>query len=105
MQDPRPTLTPPPGRALPGRKLTYEEFLAWCDEDTWAEWVNGEVVMVSPASRRHQRLSGFLYKLMDTFAELRGLGEIIPAPFQMKTGPDLPGREADLLFVAREHLA
>jgi len=21
------------------QKLTYEEFLQWCDEDTWAEWM------------------------------------------------------------------
>jgi hypothetical protein len=21
----------------PTQKMTYEEFLAWCDEDTWAE--------------------------------------------------------------------
>jgi hypothetical protein len=29
---------------VPPKKLTYEEFLGWCDEDTWAEWVNGEVI-------------------------------------------------------------
>ena len=32
------------------KKMTYEEFLAWADEDTLAEWVDGEVVMTSPAS-------------------------------------------------------
>ena len=32
------------------KKLTFEEFLDWCDEDTRAEWVDGEVVMVAPAS-------------------------------------------------------
>jgi hypothetical protein len=25
--------------------MTYEEFLAWADEDTRAEWVDGEVVV------------------------------------------------------------
>ncbi|RMF86648.1 MAG: Uma2 family endonuclease, partial [Nitrospinota bacterium] len=34
---------------VPG-KLSYEEFLAWCDEDTWAEWVDGEVILLTPAS-------------------------------------------------------
>ena len=28
-------------------------------------------------------------------------GTVLTAPFQMKTGADLPGREPDLLFVAR----
>jgi hypothetical protein len=30
--------TPPPG------PVTFEEYLAWCDEDTHAEWVDGEIV-------------------------------------------------------------
>jgi len=31
------------------RKMTYDEFLAWANEDTLAEWVDGEVVMYRPA--------------------------------------------------------
>jgi hypothetical protein len=34
-------------------RMSYEEFLALCDEDTLAEWVDGEVAMYSPTSRRH----------------------------------------------------
>ena len=49
-----------PERATPPGKMTYEEFLAWADEDTWAEWVNGEVIILSPASKRHQDLVTFL---------------------------------------------
>jgi hypothetical protein len=45
-------------RAPPGR-MTYEEFLAWCDEDTWAAWVDGEVTISSPASERHKALAWF----------------------------------------------
>jgi Putative restriction endonuclease len=33
---------PTAARAAPPGKMTYEEFLAWADEDTWAEWVNGD---------------------------------------------------------------
>ena len=36
--------------------------------------------------------------------EQHELGQVIAAPFQMKTGPELPGREPDLLFIARENL-
>lgn len=88
---------------VPKGKLTYEEFLAWLDEDTWAEWVEGEVVMVSPASDRHQDLASFLTTVLRLFTEVHHLGVIRPAPFQMKTGPDLPGREPDLLFIARAY--
>ena len=83
--------------------MTYEEFLAWADEDTWAEWVDGEVIEMSPATDPHQDVSIFLATVLNTFTQSRGLGEVRAAPFQMKTGPELPGREPDLLFVARDH--
>ena len=89
------------------RKMTYEEFLAWADEDTLAEWVAlpggevGEVVMYSPASRQHQNMADFLLKVVGTYVESHNLGMVISAPFQMRLEH---GREPDLLFVAREHL-
>jgi len=85
-------------------KLSYEEFLSWCDEDTWAEWVDGEVVLLTPASERHQALRGFLEALLTVYAEQQGLGRVLGAPFQMKTGPDLPGREPDILFISGKNL-
>jgi Uma2 family endonuclease len=84
--------------------MTYEEFLAWADEDTWAEWVDGEVIILTPASNQHQDLAGFLTALLRLFVEAHGLGVVRPAPFQMKTGADLPGREPDILFIAHDHL-
>jgi Uma2 family endonuclease len=93
-----------PARTAPGGKMSYEEFLAWADEDTWAEWVNGEVVVLTPASKRHQDLTSFLASLLRVFVEVHQLGMVLFAPFQMKIGPDLPGREPDILFIAREHL-
>lgn len=89
---------------VPTKKLTYEEFLEWCDEDTWAEWVDGEVIVLSPASKRHQELADFLTRVLGIFVEARDLGVMVSVPFQMKTGPDLPGREPDLLFVTKERL-
>ena len=83
------------------RKMTYGEFLAWANEDTLAEWVDGEVVMYSPASDRHQDLARFLTSVLGIYVETYGLGVIRPAPFQMKLER---GREPDLLFVASEHL-
>ena len=84
------------------RRMTYEEFLAWADEDTLAEWVDGEVVMYSPASLAHQRVVAFLAQIMGAYVESRELGLVILAPFQMKLAGS--GREPDLMFVATEHL-
>jgi Uma2 family endonuclease len=83
-------------------KLSYEEFLKLYDEDTRAEWVDGEVILLSPASNRHQDLVRFLTAILSPYVEKHQLGVIRPAPFQMKLG--LSGREPDLLFVAKEHL-
>jgi len=85
-------------------KMTYEEFLEWCDEDTWAEWVNGDVIILSPASARHQDISDFLVAILRIFIEARRLGRVLSALFQMKTGPELPSREPDIIFVSRENL-
>ena len=90
------------GSTLP--RMTYEEFLDWADEDTWAEWVDGEVIILSPASLLHQALDTFLLSVLTSFVSFRDLGIVLGPPFQMKTGPDLPGREPDVIFVAREHL-
>lgn len=84
-------------------KISYEEFLQ-SKEYVWAEWVDGEVIQSSPASKRHQLLVNFLAALLQHFVEANRLGLIISAPFQMKTGVDLPGREPDILFVASDHL-
>lgn len=96
-----PRVAAPFDRQPPAGKMTYEEFLAWADEDTWAEWVDGEVIVMSPASIRQQRILRFLFMLLGTFVEAFDLGEVFTPPTQMK----LPrsGREPDILFVAGEH--
>ncbi len=90
-------------RTTPPR-MTYEEFLDWLDEDTWAEWVDGEVVFMSPVTYEHQDILGFLHALFRHFSESHQSGVVLTEPFQMKTGPDLPGRSPDLLFLATANL-
>lgn len=82
--------------------MSWEEFLAWSDEDTLAEWIDGEVIMTSPASRRHQEVSLFLAQVIGLYVEQRELGRLLVNPFAMKL--ELSGREPDLLFVANAHL-
>lgn len=91
--------------APPAGKMTFEEFLNWADEDTWAEWVEGKVVVVSPASDRHQNLVGFLNTVLRLFVESRALGAIRSAPFAMHLPNVQRVREPDLLFVRQEHVA
>jgi Uma2 family endonuclease len=86
-------------------KMTYEEFLSWADEDTRAEWVNGEVELLSPLSMRHLLIGSFLHHLIGLYVEARGLGQVLLDGAQMKLGPGLAGREPDMLFVANDHLS
>jgi hypothetical protein len=37
-------------------RMSYEEFLAWADEDVHAEWVDGEVIVQMPPQVPHQRM-------------------------------------------------
>ena len=84
--------------------MTYEEFLDWADEDTYAEWVDGKVELMSPASVEHQDISLFLARLLAEFVEEHDAGKLLPAPFQMKLSDVRRGREPDLLFVSKERL-
>lgn len=97
----QPTMQRP--KPLPS-KVTWEEFLAQVDEDTWAEWVNGEVVVMSPASYRHQALIGFLGALMRHWAEAFQAGVVLTEPFLVRLPKPLSARSPDILFVATEHL-
>lgn len=97
-----PTLAARTETAPPRLKMTYEEFLAWCDEDTHAEWVDGEVIVLMPNTPPHQRLLVFVAVLLGQFVDVFNLGEIFTAGLQMKL-PDGPGREPDVLFVLKEH--
>ncbi len=84
-------------------RMSYEEYLTWANEDVQAEWVNGEVIVHMPPKPQHQRVVAFLMQLLGLFARLFQLGELLPAPLEMRATPDGPAREPDLLFVAREH--
>jgi Uma2 family endonuclease len=89
-------------RAAPPGPMTYEQFLDWADEDTRAEWVDGEVIVPSPANREHQDIAGFLFEVIGTFARMHQLGTMMRVPFQMKLAHS--GREPDVMFIAAAHL-
>lgn len=90
-------------RPLPAGKISYEQFLQWLDEDTWAEWVDGEVELMSPVSLQHSDTFVFLVSILRLYVSAKGLGSLLTEPFQMKTGPNLPGRSPDILFVHRQN--
>jgi Uma2 family endonuclease len=97
----------PPGDVAlcPRLRMTEEEFVAWCDEDTRAEWVDGEVLMMSPANLEHCDLSDWLIILLRTFVEDRNLGRVL-SEAQVRLGAQRSRRVPDIWFLAesRRHL-
>jgi Uma2 family endonuclease len=59
--------------------------------------------MTGPASAQHQYLAIFLATTLSTYVTVHDLGTVLTRPFQMKLARS--GREPDVLFVAKEHLA
>lgn len=84
-------------------RMSYEEFLEWADEDTRAEWVEGEVIVYMPPRNEHQIIVEFLERLLALFVEWMGLGMVRIAPFEVKLWPGGPAREPDVFFLAKEH--
>ncbi len=54
--------------------MSYQEFLAWADEDVHAEWVDGELIVHMPPKEWHQAIVSFLDALPRTYVEFFGLG-------------------------------
>lgn len=96
-------LVSPATGSLPLPRMTFEEFLEWSG-DTNAEWVDGEVILMSPASEPHQELAGFLMALLRHFVEAKQSGRILMAPYLMKLSTRPSGREPDIVFVSRDRL-
>ena len=82
--------------------MTFEQYLVSSDKPTMTEWVDGEVIDVSPASRRHQEILSFLLTVMSLYVEVHKAGTVLPAPFVMKLTELKRGREPDLLYISRE---
>ena len=82
--------------------MSYEDYLQFADEHQLIEWVDGEVIAHIPPGTRHQQVQALLTTLLTLFVEHFGLGQLLPAPFEMRL--ERSAREPDLLFVATQHL-
>jgi len=82
--------------------MSYEAYLEWADENTHAEWVNGEVILFIPAKYTHQVVVGFLYELLSLFTRLFNLGQVHIASLGMRLANSQ--REPDILFVLNKNL-
>ncbi len=85
-------------------RMTYEEFLNWAGEDTYAEWVDGEVILLMPPKSAHQKIVVFLAYLLRTVGLLTGVSEVVVAPFEVFLPSRPSSREPDIIVVTGERL-
>jgi len=92
------------GKVLPKRYMSEAEFVAWCDSDTRAEWVDGKVVVMSPSSVEQDDLNGWLLSLLRPFVEHRDLGRVLGPNVTARFASQRRRRVPDILFVGRPRL-
>ncbi len=92
-----------PTHAPPKTKMTFDEFLEWCDEDTWAEWVDDEAHFLPHVTTRHQELLGFLMCVLGGYIEKKEVGKMLHLGYMMYLPTAPSARFPDILFVRREH--
>jgi hypothetical protein len=87
-------------KAAPAGTISYEAFLDWADEDTLAEWVDGKVIMTSPASLPHQQEEKFAeyqrggvseYWILDPDIQQAEFYQLDPQGVYQRIAPDAQG--------------
>ena len=66
--------------------MSYEQWLAWVDESTQLERVDGEVIVFIPPRTVHALLAAFLLRLLGEYVDRFNFGQVIAAPFEMRLG-------------------
>src|SRR2546423_980200 len=88
------------GAPVPGVTMTESEFVDWCPEPLRAEWVDGKVILMSPANVDHDELSIFFIRLLGEYVETHNLGAIFQNVF-VRFPTQRRRRVPDLLFVSK----
>lgn len=55
-------------------------------ENAFCEYLDGVVYMPSPATDRHQNLSGFFFNILDSMSCVRPIGEVMQGPAVLRVG-------------------
>jgi len=87
----------------PAHRVTFEDYMRLYAEN-FAEWVEGEVIPLSPVTYEHNQLDGFFYHMLRIFLSRSRMGRVLRSPFVMRLSPDAPAREPDLQVILNENL-
>lgn len=65
----------------------------------FCEWVEGDVYKMSPVSLQHTRLSRYIANLLESYFELKPIGQVVEAPFVMRVPDKNIAREPDIQVI------
>lgn len=85
------------------RPFTYADYCA-LDDDTRYEVVDGELLLMPAPTKRHQRITGRLFRLLDTHVEDHDAGQVYVSPLDVVLS-DTNVVQPDVLFVAQARVA
>lgn len=86
--------------------VSEERYMAEYAE-YFCEWINGTVIKLSPVHDKHDKLGRYITRLLETYLELRLLGEVRIAPFVMRVkdteGKLVSRREPDIQIILKSN--
>jgi Uma2 family endonuclease len=90
------------GEPVPGLRMSEQQFNDWYwrTENTRAEWVDGEVILLSPINIPEFRLNIWLFKLIEGVVGPDD-GEVFGIEIQIRLPSIKQRRNPDVLFISR----
>ncbi len=86
---------------VPKPRMSEDEFVAWSmKENIRAEWVDGEVIVMSPTSFEHGDLFRFLFFVLGGFVENHDLGKVMGSELFVRLPKQKRRRLPDILYVS-----
>jgi Uma2 family endonuclease len=82
--------------------MTESTFEQWAfQQDGRFEWVDGKVIVMAPASRKHVQLTGWIQSLLLIVVQQQQLGEVLGPEFMVRLRKGVKSRRVpDVLFVS-----
>jgi Uma2 family endonuclease len=91
-------ITQPAAERVLAENISFDDFLRQYDGQR-VEWHAGKVVQAVTNNEQHQRILGFLYRLLSFYLELSERGDVYLAGLPMYIREDVSAREPDLMVI------
>lgn len=92
------------GAPVPALRMTEGAFIDWCDPDVRAEWVDGEVILMSPEGWENVNFITWLSSIMRVYVEDNDLGVVMGRDMLIRLPNQDRLRGPDMQFIAKDRV-